>query len=132
MLLFKNCTPRFRACGLVLATAIAGFGFAGFAGTPVVAQNIDTIVTASISPSALAQTNPNGSGKFRNALGLLKNKKYADAYSAARGLSDPAERRAIQWAAIYFGKGKIDFESVLRFQADAPHFAAASIYKTPA
>src|SRR5690606_31896447 len=40
------------------------------------------------------------------------------------------ERRAIQWAAIYYGNGAIDPATVKRFEADAPGFVAAATFKT--
>lgn len=90
-------------------------------------QEIDPTVTSSIGGSDQS-TNSKGSQRFQNALAALKKGDYVAAYGAARGIDDNVERRAIQWASIYFGNGKIDYGSVLRFQADAPHFATAKTY----
>ena len=64
-----------------------------------------------------------GSAAFQSALATLVAGNHVDAYDAAKGLSDDAERRAIQWAAIYYGRGKVDYQSVLRFVADAPDYS---------
>ncbi len=89
-------------------------------------QNVDTTVTGSIGGSISSAT---GSPQFSNALALISNEKYAQAYANARGFSDPVERRTVQWAAIYFGEGAIDANSIVRFAADAPEFASANAYK---
>lgn len=91
---------------------------------------IDPRTTGAINPApALIRQTVPGSEQFRSALVLLDEDKAA-AYAMARGLENDIERRVIQWAAIYYGKGEIDHHAVLRFQADAPGYAASSIYKT--
>jgi soluble lytic murein transglycosylase len=45
-------------------------------------------------------------------------------------LPSDLERRTAQWAAIYFGAGDVDYDSVARFVADAPSFASPSVFKT--
>ena len=47
-------------------------------------------------------------------------------------LPDDVERRALQWAAIYYGGGAIDYDAVQRFVADAPDFAACVDVQDPA
>ena len=47
-----------------------------------------------------------------------------------RGCRTTIERRAIQWAAIYYGDGEVDYSSVLQFSQDAPAFAGSSVFKT--
>ncbi|MCF6301646.1 MAG: lytic transglycosylase domain-containing protein [Devosiaceae bacterium] len=89
-------------------------------------QNIDTTVTGSIGGSVSGST---GSPQFSNALALIADGKYAQAYASARGFNDPVERRTVQWAAIYYGGGAIDANSIVRFAADAPQFASANAYK---
>jgi soluble lytic murein transglycosylase len=97
---------------------------------------IDDLITGSTgdaAPAAGDQPMPGlieGSAKFVDALGLLQDKKYADAYAAARGLSSDVERRTIQWAAITYGNGEIAPETVLKFEADAPDFVNAATFKT--
>ncbi len=99
--------------------------FAGNA--PLLANDhVDTFVTGNIG-SQVSQTT--GSAPFTNALGRLSNGDYAEAYGAARGFSDPVERRTVQWVAIYFGGGQVDANSVVRFSADAPQYATANAYR---
>jgi len=122
--LFPRLSTRFLrsvsaiTCALALSHSTVSFA----------QQQIDPTVTSSIGSSG-QPSNPKGSQRFQNALTALTKGDFADAYGAARGLSDDVERRAVQWAAIYFGNGEIDQDTVLRFQADAPHFATAKTYK---
>lgn len=98
--------------------------------------DLDTIVTGAISdaPEAgLSQVMPDvvgGSSSFTDALALLKDKKYADAYAAARGMGSDLERRTIQWAAIYYGAGDVAPAAVKAFEADAPDFVSDGLFKT--
>lgn len=73
---------------------------------------------------------PKGSAAFVAALEVLDGGDPARAYELAKGLADDAERRAVQWAAIRFGEGKVDYQSVIRFSADAPDFAHGDMFKT--
>lgn len=73
---------------------------------------------------------PGGSSGFQDALALVNNKQFADAFVAASGLTSDVERRTIQWAAIYNGNGAIDYRSVETFLADAPDFANTGVFKT--
>lgn len=109
------------AAALLMA---AGTG-AGVANDPIA-----SLITNSVGQSSIQPLEANGSIAFRKAANLLEDGQYAEAYAMARGLQHPVERRAIQWAAIYFGKGEVDYQSVARFAEDAPHFASASLYKT--
>ncbi len=90
-------------------------------------EHLDTLVTGSIGSQVSASS---GSPQFSNALALISEQKYAQAYANARGFSDPVERRTAQWAAIYYGGADIDAASIVRFGADAPQFATANLYKT--
>jgi soluble lytic murein transglycosylase len=139
----------------VAGFAVAGFAVAGFAAFPpgrpvptVAAAQADTdpILTGSIEPApAPAVTTPmatatrmvpptppatKGSEEFRAALDLVAEKDYAAAYEVAKALSDDVERRTIQWAAIYYGNGAIDYHAIQRFAAEAPAFVSASVFKT--
>ncbi|HEY8596106.1 MAG TPA: lytic transglycosylase domain-containing protein [Devosiaceae bacterium] len=101
------------------------------AGPPPIRVAVDSGTTGAISPvRPMPRVLPEGSGAFRRALDLVANGNYTDAYGMARGFSDDLERRTIQWAAIYFGNGEIDYNTVLRFEADAPDFASSGLYKT--
>jgi soluble lytic murein transglycosylase len=64
------------------------------------------------------------------ALDLVSSGDRASAYKLAETLSDPVQRRAIQWAAIYYGNGDIPYDAVLAFTADAPAFARGSLFKS--
>lgn len=101
------------------------------AGAPAHATDtVAELITGSISPSAQIAPNNKGSAAFQKALGLVDAKDYAGAYALARGLPDATERRAVQWAAIYFGNGDVDYRSVEAFAKDAPDYASPAIYKT--
>jgi len=113
----------------VLVLLIASTGGFSVAQAGENTTKIDSIIVGAINPN----TNTGevrGSRAFRSALGLLDAQKYAEAYAQARNFSNQLERRTIQWAAIYFGKGEIDYNSVARFATDAPEFASARLYKT--
>lgn len=100
---------------------------------PAPAQDgIDEIITGSITVASMAPVSQpaNGSGAFRSGLDMLVGGDPAGAYAFGRNLPNALERRTLQWAAIYFGSGKVDHASVKRFAADAPAFASAGIYKT--
>ncbi|MCB9993651.1 MAG: lytic transglycosylase domain-containing protein [Hyphomicrobiaceae bacterium] len=73
---------------------------------------------------------PTYSAAFSSALDLIEGGKYADAYQRARGFTNDLERRAIQWAAIYYGNGEVDYDAVRRFAADAPDMGSQSLFKT--
>ncbi len=137
--------PR-RATALWLGAALA----LAVLTAPVMAnQAIDPVTTGSVHPSPASErpgsveastvqpapvaerpvVETHGSLAFQRALGLLDSDKEA-AYRAARGFGDDVERRTVQWAAIYYGGGTIDYDTVLRFKADAPDFASDSLYRT--
>lgn len=85
-------------------------------------------VTMSPLPLALPEPPHAGSAEFQKALAALEDDP-AGAFALAADLSG-AERRAIEWAAIYYGNGKIDYRSVLQFAADAPAFAQTPEFRT--
>ncbi len=119
---------RFRA-GLVAAV----LGLASFAPFSHATANdaIDTVTTGSVTGGvSTIVPDPRGSAAFRAALAVLIDGDPAAAYAQARSLDDALERRTIQWAAIYFNAGKIDAASIRRFAADAPDFAAGSVFQT--
>ena len=129
-----------RRAGLLIA-ATAGLATLGLVslfapavatdGTqPVATSSIDQVVTGSVSKTAEAPPPAKGSAAFKAALGLVAKGDYAEAYEAAKAVPSDVERRTVQWAAIYFGGGKVDYASVLRFSTDAPGFAGTDIFKT--
>jgi len=91
---------------------------------------IDPISTGAIAKGNVAIPVSGASAGFKKAIALLDDGDQAGAYEAARGLSDGTERRAIQWAAIYYGNGGVPSASVQRFMADAPAFATDAVFKT--
>ncbi|WDR02982.1 hypothetical protein PSQ19_01825 [Devosia algicola] len=100
---------------------------------PVAVSNetVDPTVTGSINANAsIPKVVPQASAGFSTALELLDNGNAAEAYASAKGLANNAERRAIQWAAIYFNAGKIDSDSIERFAKDAPDFSSPGLYQT--
>jgi soluble lytic murein transglycosylase len=90
---------------------------------------IDRTTTGSVNAAAEPAGDPRGSARFRAALELLADNRPADAYEAARALPNPAERRAVQWAAIRFFPEDINYQTVARFMADAPDYAPESLYR---
>lgn len=102
----------------------------------VAEASIDDIVTGALSDVAepgLGQVMPalvSGSGGFIDALALLREKKYADAYVAATALDNEIERRTLQWASIYYGSGSVEAGAVKAFETDAPEFTDAGLFKT--
>ena len=121
---------QFRA-GLI-AAVLGLLNFAPF--SPATANDtIDPVTTGSVQAGAnapVAEVDARGSAGFRAALDVLVSGDPVAAYAQARGLDNATERRAIQWAAIYFNAGKIDADSIRRFAVDAPDFASASVYHT--
>ena len=71
-----------------------------------------------------------GSAEFSTALAALREGNPAEAFELAAGLGDSAERYALQWAAIQYGEGKVDYRAVVRFAAEAPAFARGTTFKT--
>lgn len=113
-----------RAATLVVAGALL------LAPLPLHANDaVDTVTTGSIGNAAV-KPGETGSAAFRAALKLIAARDYSGAYAAARALPDATERRAVQWAAIYYGGGDVDYGAVQRFAADAPAFSASGVFKT--
>ena len=126
-------------------TSTTGSVRAAVAATPVEAAPAPVDV-ATVTPSAPVRLAPmdtptadipvavdpvsRGSLAFRSALAMLETGEHDRAFHLARAIADDAERRAIQWAAVREGNGRIDYESVIRFVDDAPGFAADSTVKT--
>lgn len=99
---------------------------------PTIPAN-DTIDTANITGSVDPAAEPveietRGSAKFVEALELLDEGDGAKAYALAQSLADPVERRAIQWAAVYY-HDDLDYRAIERFSADAPQFASDDLYR---
>lgn len=75
-------------------------------------------------------TVPEADRAMKAALDLVADGDQASAYELAKSLSDPTQRRAVQWAAIYYGNGAVPSASVIAFAADAPAFAKGAVFKT--
>jgi soluble lytic murein transglycosylase len=73
---------------------------------------------------------PAADREMKAALDLVADGDQARAFELARSLADPTQRRAVQWAAIYYGNGEVPSSSVLAFTADAPAFATGSVFRT--
>jgi len=89
---------------------------------------IDALVTGSLPPAG--RQPPSGTDRFRTALKSFADKDYKGAFAGAAELDDLAERRAVQWAAIYYGYGAVDHQAVLGFEKEAPDFASTAVFKT--
>lgn len=100
------------------------------AAAPVFASDsIDGIVTGAVGPSD-SEPEPRASAAFLAALDRLSSGDQASAYELAMAIADDTERRALQWAAIYFGNGSVPAAEVERYVADAPAFAASTVFRT--
>jgi soluble lytic murein transglycosylase len=123
---------RERLLGLVAGLSLALFAAlaGGAVSLAVAGPAIDSIVTGSINPSPALTPSARGTAAFQKALAVLVGGDQKSAFQLAAGLPDDLERRTIQWAAIYYGNGSIDYGSVQRFADDAPEFASEALYKT--
>lgn len=144
-----------KGAGRLIATGVVALGVLGAATLPIVlsrandatkaelvvpvprptlgpaveASLVDPLTTGSIESQTPASAAA-ASSKFTQALDLLAEGKQPEAYELARGLTDAVERRAAQWAAIYYGNGEVPAASVQRFIADAPDFAKGAVFRT--
>jgi len=116
------------SAALLLALSLGPIGPA--ASAALAASAVDPIVTGSINPDAAIAPDRQGSAAFRKALAVLVGGDEASAYQLAAALPDDLERRTLQWAAIYYGNGTIDYHAVERFAADAPEFASDALYSS--
>lgn len=99
--------------------------------TPAVqASLVDPVTTGSIPAKAPVAETKAVSTQFKEALELLADGKRADAYTLATGITDTAERHAIQWAAIFYGKGEVPAAAVQKFISDAPDFTTSPVFRT--
>jgi soluble lytic murein transglycosylase len=99
------------------------------------AAGVDNLVTGAIGTAHPAASSAQlaplpGTLMFRDALDLVAKRQAADAYVVAEALTDPVERLAIEWAAIYYGAGTIPYAKVQAFAAEAPEFASPSVFRT--
>lgn len=100
----------------------------GFSLSTVANDAIDLTTTGSVGSAVVQQASFEQSAGYSQALALVKSDP-AQAYAMARGFSNNLERRVIQWAAIYYGDGAIDHNSVKRFWTDAPDYVTTSVFK---
>jgi soluble lytic murein transglycosylase len=121
----------FVACKRIRFATAIGAALIGSAlpGPALATESIDTIVTGSIDPAATTAPRP-ASVEFAKALKLFDAEDYAGAYELARSIADDTQRRTIQWLAIYYGNGAVSSDAVLRYEADAPKFVSADVFKT--
>jgi soluble lytic murein transglycosylase len=94
------------------------------------APQVQSAAAVDAIEAAAPRIKAKGSAAFIAALDVLDDGDPARAYELAKSLDDDAERRAVQWAAIRFGDGKVDYEAVIRFSADAPDFARSDMFRT--
>lgn len=71
-----------------------------------------------------------GSPEFRAALSLLDSGDATGAYALAGKLANGVERRTVEWAAIYFSAGEIDYRTIQEFIEAAPEFVGAPLFQT--
>lgn len=119
---------RLSMIGVAFAAVLA-VGFFTPSSPMRATETVDSIITASVDPAAVAKPSTT-SAEFLEALQLLASGDEVGAYAGAKSLPDDTERRTIQWAAIYYGGGAIDAASVRRFMEDAPAFATSAVIKT--
>jgi soluble lytic murein transglycosylase len=68
--------------------------------------------------------------ELKTALDMIASGDAAAAYQLAKSYDDDERRRAVQWAAIAYGNGKVPYASVLAFGEDAPALGSGELYKT--
>lgn len=145
-----------RGARRLIATGIVGLGVLGAATLPIFlsrandaatadvvvpvarqplppavqASLVDPVTTGSIPAKAPVAETKAVSAQFKEALELLADGKRADAYTLATGITDTAERHAIQWAAIFYGKGEVPAAAVQKFISDAPDFTTSPVFRT--
>jgi soluble lytic murein transglycosylase len=81
-------------------------------------------------PPAVTAPDPKGSPAFREALAVLADGDAGAAFAQAKSLPNVAERRALQWAAIYFHRGEVGFSDIAEFAEAAPAFATGQTFKS--
>jgi len=81
-------------------------------------------------PTVVPDIRANVRPEVTSALGLVAAGDQAGAYELGKEVADPMQRRAVQWAAIYFGSGKVPSAAVSAFTEDAPGFVAGGTFKT--
>ncbi|MDB5472985.1 MAG: lytic transglycosylase protein [Devosia sp.] len=97
-------------------------------------QVIDPITTASVPTLPVPVPVPvaveiKASAEFREALAALDDGDIAGAFKMAGALKSQAERHTIQWAAIQYNSGKIDYQSIKDFMAEAPEFVSDTVFR---
>src|SRR5215217_7018378 len=111
-------TQRFRAGFIAAVLGLASFAPLSHA---MANDTIDPVTTGAVQPDAsavVAAAEVRGSQAFRDALAELVDGDAAAAYAQAAELDGDVERRTIQWAAIYYNAGKIDYAAIKSFAAD--------------
>ena len=68
--------------------------------------------------------------EMKAVLDVVADGDQAGAYELAKTLTDDTQRRAAQWAAIYYGNGEVPSASVLNYIAEAPDFAKGAVFRT--
>jgi len=125
MMLFDHSHRKLTArIGVLALVAMTGWGGTALSASP----SANPVMTAAVTPRPPLQSRLETSD-FRRALALLDTDSAA-AYALAATLPDNVERRVIQWAAVYYGDGTVDYKSVARLAADAPAYASTSLYRT--
>jgi len=121
--------------GLIAGLLVVSLGAVSLA-TTVTSPANDGIDTANITGAINRAAEPieaepvvKGSADFVAALALLDKGEGGAAYQRARGLEDATERRAVQWAAIYYHGEDLDHGTIARFMADAPQFADEAVFR---
>jgi soluble lytic murein transglycosylase len=125
-----NVQGRHRLAIGIFATAALGLAMALPQVMSLRANDaVDPTVTGSVRATPTA-VETRASTTFRKALALVAQGKHADGYELARGIADPTERRAVQWAAITFGNGAVPSDAMQRFAADAPDFVKTGTFRS--
>ncbi len=129
----QRMTRRYHHLSLTIAAVVlagAALLFPLPANDPSTANEpLDQMKTGAIAGGPIL-VEPRGSQAFRSALAVLSAGDASSAYSLAATLPSVVERQAIQWAAIYNHRGKIDYRAIQKFAVEAPDFAATSLYQT--
>jgi soluble lytic murein transglycosylase len=121
--------PR-HALPLLIGLAL---GLAGAVAAALPANAVVVPMPLSRAPAGAAVAAPvtddKGSAAFQKGLDVLVGGDAQAAYNLAMGLPSDLERRTLEWAAIYYGRGTIDYHNVENFAHDAPSFAPESLFR---
>jgi soluble lytic murein transglycosylase len=83
----------------------------------------------SVFPEEVVPKPVRASAEFLKALEALDEGDVAGALEQASALKSGVERRSLQWAAIHYNAGKVDYKTIKAFMAEVPEFASNGVFQ---